>query len=214
MIPPCVRLDNSLHKVGETVSTTAGAMVLSPSGLCPPFEWCSNQNVFQHLFGIEFHCDGHTYIRPFSPFEFACCFNLSANIQYRLCHADYKFALDASMPAFTSAWLFSQINSTLEMLRAANTEIFTPNQAAAPAAAIQTLLNGATCTKMPSPSRWVLAYSNDSEMVALKKLVLNPSLITNATLADVKYAATLVLLKVAMLAVVKYAATLVLLKLL
>jgi len=165
----------------------AVAMVMSTSGLCPPFEWCSNNNVFQHLIGIEFHCDGHTFVRPFSSFEFARCFNLVDNIQYRLSHPDYKFALDASVPAFTSAWLFSQVNSTLEMLRAMNTKIFTPNQVLAPAATIQTLLNGATSTRLPSHSRWVLAYSHDSEMVALKHLALNPSLISNTTLSNVNY---------------------------
>jgi hypothetical protein len=187
MIPPGIRHAYSLHRVGDQLATTAGAMVLSSSSLCPPFDWGSTQNMFQHLFGIEFHHDGHTYVRPISTFEFTRCFNLIDNIQYRLCHADYKFALDAAMPAFTSAWLFSQVNSTLEALRASNTEVFTPNQVAAPAASIQTLLNGATSTKLPSHSRWKSAYDNDKEMNALRNLVLNPSLISNVSLADVNY---------------------------
>ena len=151
-------------------------MVLHPSSLCPPLEWCENQNLFQYLFGVEFHCDGHTYVRPILSFEFARCFNLSDNIQYRISHADYKFALDGSMPALTSRWLFTQINKTLELLRAINTEVFTPNQGSVPAATIQTLLNGEVCTKMPSPSRWTHAYNNDADMVAIKNLVLNPLL--------------------------------------
>jgi hypothetical protein len=86
-------------------------------------------------------------------FKFARCFNLSDNIQYRLSHADYKFALDASMPALMSRWLFTQLNKTLELLQAVNTEVFTPHQGPAPAATIQTLLNGAVCTKLPSHER-------------------------------------------------------------
>ena len=128
-------------------------MVLLPSSLCPPLEWYENQNLFQHLFGVDFDFDSHTYVQPISSFKFARCFNLQDNIQYQLSHADYKFALDASMPSLTSRWLFTQINVTLELLRAMNTEIFTPNQGSAPAATIQTLLNGAVCTKMQSPSR-------------------------------------------------------------
>jgi hypothetical protein len=100
----------SLRRAGSSASTAAGLMVLHPSSLCPPLEWCENQNIFQQLFGVEFHHDGHTYVRPISSFEFARCFNLADNIQYRLSHADYKFALDASIPALTSRWLFTQIN--------------------------------------------------------------------------------------------------------
>ena len=162
-------------------------MVLHPSSLCPLLEWCENQNLFQHLFGVEFHCNVHTYVQPILPFEFALCFNLSDNIQYRLSHADYKFALDASMPAVTLRWLFNTNKRNLGLLRAINTEIFPPNQGSAPAATIQTLLNAAVCTKMPSHLRWAHAYNNNADMVAIKHLVLNPSLISNATLADVNY---------------------------
>ena len=91
------------------------------------------------------------------------------------------------MPALTSRWLFTQINKTLELLQAINTEVFTPNQGPAPAATIQTLLNGAVCTKTPSPSRWTHAYNNNTDMVAIKHLVLNPSLISSTTPADVNY---------------------------
>jgi hypothetical protein len=162
-------------------------MVLRPSSLCPPLEWCENQNPFQHLYGVEFHYDGHTYVQPISSYRFAWCFNLSHNLQYRLSHADYKFALETSMPALTLLWLFTQINDTLELLQALNTEIFTPNQGSAPAATIQTLLNGAVCTKMPSHLRWNQDYQNNADMKAIKHLVLNPSLISNATLAEVNY---------------------------
>jgi hypothetical protein len=165
-----------LRQADSLASKSAGSMVLLPSSPCPPLEWCENQNPFQHLFGVEFHYDGHTNVRPISLFEFAQCFNLSDNLQYRLSHADYKFALDASMSALTLLWLFTQINDTLELLGALNTEIFTPNQGPAPAATIQTLLNGAVCTKMHSHSQWTQAYNNNADMKAIKHLVLNPSL--------------------------------------
>ena len=177
----------SIRRSGGSESTTAGSLVLPLSSLCPPLEWCANQNLFQHLFGVEFFFDDHTYVRPISAFEFASCFNLVDNIRYRLSHIDYMFALDASMPALTSKWLFTQINDTLELFRALNTEVFTPDYAHAPAAPIQVLLNGAVCSKLPSASRWMQAYNNDSEMVAVKHLVLNPSLISNTTLAEVNY---------------------------
>jgi hypothetical protein len=47
------------------------------------------------------------------------------------------------MPARTSAWLLKQVHSHLSYLRDANSEIFSPNQFAAPAATIQAFVNGA-----------------------------------------------------------------------
>jgi hypothetical protein len=91
------------------------------------------------------------------------------------------------VPALTLRWLFTQINKTLELLQAINTEVFTLHQGPALAASIQTLLNGAVCTKLQSPEQWTQAYNNDADMVAIKHLVLNPSLISNITLADVNY---------------------------
>jgi hypothetical protein len=63
-----------------------------------------------------------------------------------------------------------------------NTEVLTPHQVSAPAATIQTLLNGAVCTTLPSRSRWLEAYDNDREMIAIRNLILNPSLIKKSTL--------------------------------
>ncbi len=72
----------SLQRAGSSATTKAGYMVLHASSLCPPLEWCENQNLFQHFFGDEFHCNGHTYVRPILSFKFAGCFNLLYNIQY------------------------------------------------------------------------------------------------------------------------------------
>ena len=40
---------------------------------------------------------------------------------------------------------------------------------------------------MPLHLRWTQAYNSGTDMVTIKRLVLNPSLISNATLADVNY---------------------------
>ncbi len=95
-----------LHRGDADSSILPGSSVLLGDSLCPPFEACPNRNLFQHYFGVELHHDGHTYVRAFSTYEFTPCFCLLDRLQYRLSHESYKFGLDASMPAKTSAWLF------------------------------------------------------------------------------------------------------------
>ena len=94
---------------------------------------------------------------------------------------------DASMPCRISAWLFEQIHSHLVYLGDAIREEFSPNQFAAQAATIQTLISGAICTRLPSKERWVQAYANDSELCAVRELALNPSLINTQTLSKVNH---------------------------
>ena len=91
------------------------------------------------------------------------------------------------MPAKTSAWIFEQVHSHLVHLREANSKVFSPYQFAAPAATIQTLVNGAICTGLPSWERWLLAYNNDVELCAVWELVLNPLMINNRALAEVNH---------------------------
>ena len=184
---PHIAVKYYLHRDGQDASILAGSSVVSRESLCPPFESCPNRNIFQQFFGIEFHHDGTTYIRAISTYEFARCFCLTDNIQYRLSHERYKFGLDAAMPGRTSSWLFEQVHSHLVYLRDANCEIFSPNQFAAPAATIQTLVNGTICTRLPSKERWVQAYASDTEMCALRDLALNPSKINNKALAQVNH---------------------------
>ena len=172
-----------LHRADSDATILAGSSILSSGGLCPPFESCPNRNLFQQFFGIEFIHKGHTHVRAISTYEFARCFGLVESIQYRLSHEKHKFGLDASMPGRTSAWLFEQIHSHLVYLRNANSEVFSPNQYAAPAATIQTLISGAICTRLPSKECWVQAYANNSELCAVRELALNPSLINNQTLS-------------------------------
>ena len=76
----------NLHRAWEDTTILAGSSILSTYGLCPPFEACLNQNLFQQFFGIEFNFDNHTYVRVISTFKFARCFNLIRSIQYRISH--------------------------------------------------------------------------------------------------------------------------------
>ncbi len=176
-----------LHRANSDATILAGSSVLSSGGLCPPFESCPNRNLFQQFFGIEFIHDGHTHIHVISTYEFARCFGLVESIQYRLSHETHKFGLDASMPSRTLAWLFEQIHSHFVYLRDANSEVFSPNQFAAQAATIQTLISGAICTHLPLKERWVQAYANNRELCAMRELALNPSLINNQTLSKVNH---------------------------
>jgi len=69
----------------------------------------------------------------------------------------------------------------------ANSKVFSPDQFAAPAATIQTLVNSAVCTILPSQEQWLHAYNNDVELCAVQELVLNPLTINNKVLAEVNH---------------------------
>ena len=184
---PHVVVKYNIHRAGSDTTILAGSSGVSTSGRCPPFEACPNRNLFQQFFGIEFNFDDHTYIRAISTFEFARCFNLIDAIQYRISHDKYRHGLDAVMPGRTSAWLFDQVHSHLTFLRDSNCEVFSPNQFAAPAATIQTLVNGAICTTLPSREHWLRAYTNDAELCLVRDLAQNPSQITNKRLSEVNH---------------------------
>jgi hypothetical protein len=65
--------------------------------------------------------------------------------------------------------------------------VFSPNQFAAPAATIQTLISSTICTHLPSRECWVQAYANNSELCAVRELALNPLLITTQALSKVNH---------------------------
>ncbi len=174
-----------LHHANLDASILAGSSVLWTGGLCLLFESCPNCNLFQKFFGIEFHHDGHMLVCAVSTFKFACCFSLVESIQYHLSHEKHKFGLDASMPGRTSAWFFEQIHSHLVYLHNSNSEVFSPNQFAAPPATIQTLISCAICTRLSLRECWVQAYANDSELCTVRELVLNPSLMSTQALSKV-----------------------------
>jgi hypothetical protein len=68
-----------LHEHGFDKSVLCGAAVVSVDGMCPPFGIGSTQNMFQHLFGIEFHFENHTHVRGILPFE--CLLAVSPIVQ-------------------------------------------------------------------------------------------------------------------------------------
>ncbi len=125
-----------LHCADKDATILSGSGVLSPLSLFPPFEACPTRNLFQNFFGIEFHFDSHTYVLAISTFEFAHCFNLVENMQYRLSHEKYHFGMgrfdaSADVPVGLSAGTFST-----SFLCNSNCDVFSPNQFAAPAATI------------------------------------------------------------------------------
>ncbi len=176
-----------LHCPNADALVTLGSKDISLDGLCPVFNACPNPNIFQHYFGIEFHHEDHSYIRAISPYKFFRFFGFIGQITYCLSHSTYNYALDAEMPAHTSAWLLEQVHLHLLYLCDANSEIFFPNQFTAPAATIQAFVNGMIGVCLPSQECWNQAYSDDAEMGAIRDLVLNPSKINLSTLNAVNF---------------------------
>ena len=123
-----IKIKYHLHRVSMDASILAGTSVLSHDSLCPPFESCPNQNLFQQYFGIEFHHKDSTHIRAISTFEFTRCFGFAEQVQYRLSHKQHRYGLDAAMPGRTSGWLFEQVLSHLIYIRDDNSEVFSPNR--------------------------------------------------------------------------------------
>jgi hypothetical protein len=91
------------------------------------------------------------------------------------------------LPARTSAWVFDQVHSHLIFLRNLNCKVFLPNQFAVLVATIQTLVNEAVCTCLPSWDCWVQVYNNNTKLCIVRKLVLNPSLISNKQPLEVNH---------------------------
>jgi hypothetical protein len=142
-LPTGLQVLYHLHLSSNGPGSLNGSAVLSlDSLLCLPFDGSSNTNLFCYHFGVEFHCNGHMYVRAISPFEFTSCFGFTDNLCYRLSHPDHWFALDTCIPALTSAWLLDHIHDWLCSIRASNLEIFPPWHYAAPAAHIQAFVNG------------------------------------------------------------------------
>ncbi len=135
-----------LHTRDTDTASIAGAAVLLLDSLCPPFDGSPNTNMFCCQFGVEFNTEGHSHVRSFLPFEFTSCFGLMDSLCYRLSQHAYWHALDAGIPALTSAWIFDHILECLMAIRDSNTKIFPPNQFAAPATHIQAFTSGVIAT--------------------------------------------------------------------
>ncbi len=144
--------------------------------------------MFQHLFGIKFHFGDHTHVHGISSFKFAQCFGFVDNLTYCLLHPSCKFALDLAVPTHTLAWIFEQIHAYLVFVRDSNCKIFSPNKWAAPAASIQSFMNRAIVTRLPSHSCWVEAYANNLACLTIQDLALNPGKNCKAILLGVHYA--------------------------
>jgi hypothetical protein len=185
---PRIVIKYFLHWHGTNKSTLCGCSVVSSNGLCSPFDAGDNQNMFQHLFGIEFSYENHTHVLGISPIKFAWCFGFYNNLTYHLSHPLCKFALDTAIPSMTSAWIFDQIHAQFVFLCDSNCKIFSPNKWAAPVACIQSFVNDAIGTRLPFHSQWIDAYNNNPACTTICAMVLDPSSIRKATLKDVHYA--------------------------
>ncbi len=165
--------------------TLAGAAVLSLDSLCPAFDGSPNPNLFHGRFGVEFHKYGHTHVRAILPFEFTSCFGLTNQLRYRLLQHVNWYALDAGIPALTSAWIFDHIHERLVTICDSNTEIFPTNQYAAPAVHVQAFVSGVVATHIPDHKHWVQAITSDPELSKIRDigqtttsltLIIGPSL--------------------------------------
>ena len=76
----------------------------------------------------------------------------------------------------------------LIFVRDSNCELFSLNKWAAPAVHIQSFINGAISTRLPSRSRRIDAYSANPVCVAIRKMVLDPDKICKKALEAVHYA--------------------------
>ncbi len=81
-LPPGIHPLYCLHSQDSDTSILSGSMVLSLDSLCPQFDGTTTTNVFKYHFGIEFHQDDHTYVQPFSPFEFTSCFGFIDQLRF------------------------------------------------------------------------------------------------------------------------------------
>jgi hypothetical protein len=115
------------------------------------------------------------------------CFGFIDQLRFQLSQHDNWFALDAGIPSLTSAWVFDHVLECLISIRDSTSEIFEPNQFATPAATIQAFLSGAVGTMLPSRARWIQAYDSDKDLRLIRKIVLNPSLLSNETLREINY---------------------------
>jgi hypothetical protein len=177
-----------LHLRDSNTAILAGAAVMSLDSLCPVVDGLPNTNLFCSRFGIEYHVDDHACVRAIFPFEFTSCFGLTDHFRYRLSQHVNWYALDASIPALMSAWIFNHVHERLGEIQDSNTEIFPPRQYAAPAAHVQAMfVSGVVATRIPDHARWVQAIASNPELSRIKEIVANPSKLNNKVLADINY---------------------------
>ena len=90
--------------------------------------------------------------------------------------------MDCGVPGETSYWLLQTIFGRLSYVRYESIDILdlsnNPAPAAAAAAFIPSLLNGATGMRLPDHSSWVAMYKRDPETKILLSFAKDPSLDT------------------------------------
>ncbi len=186
-LPPGVGISYCLYTPNGDKSQFLGSAVLTPHGLCPPFDACPNTNLFQHFFGIKFHYKNHTHVQGISQFEFAHCFGFINNLTYRLSKPANKYCLNTAVPEQTSVWLFNQVFDCLVLIRDMYCKIMSSRQHAAPAATIQSFVNGAVASQLSSREQWIEAYRKNKECKMLLTLIKNPGKISKDSLKDIHY---------------------------
>jgi hypothetical protein len=87
----------------------------------------------------------------------------------------------------TSLWILDSFHDCLCQIHDLNFEIFQPNQFAAPAAHIQAFVDKAICTRLPNHAQWVCALNADKELLLVRQLDNNPSLIHNKSLHAINH---------------------------
>jgi hypothetical protein len=176
-----------LHLRDSNTATLAGVAVMSLDSLCPAFDGLPNTNLFCSWFGIEYHVDNHAHVRAILPFEFTSCFGLTDHLRYHLSQHVNWYALDAAIPALTSAWIFDHVHEQLVEIHDSNTEIFPPHQYAAPAVHVEAFVSSVVATRIPDHARWVQAIASDLELSRIKEIVADPSKLNNKELANINY---------------------------
>jgi hypothetical protein len=121
------------------------------------------------------------------PFEFTPCFGLTNQLKYRLSQHVNWYALEAGIPALTSAWIFDHIHEWLVIICNFNTKIFPPNQYVTPAAHVQAFVSGVVATHIPDCKHWVQAITSDPELSKIRDIVADPSKLTNKALTKINY---------------------------
>jgi hypothetical protein len=94
-------------------------------------------------------------------------------LRYQLSQHDNWFALNAGVPALSSAWVFDHILDRLLSIPNSTVEIFKPNQFAASAATIQAFLSGTVSISLPSHEHWIKAYDTDRDLRRIREIVAN-----------------------------------------
>jgi hypothetical protein len=143
LVPSGIQTSYNLYRKQANPSILPGASVVNVDGLCPEFDAHENINLFGHHFGIEFIYDGHTHMQAILPFEFVSCFHLTNDLTYKLSHTSNIFCMDAAIPAIKSSCIFERIYDQCIQICCSNFEIYKPHMVAAPAAHVQSFLNGA-----------------------------------------------------------------------